>query len=92
MNDLLPKFLLKLVRPKEDESAGDGRMIIIIRRPYAQLAAELTAAFKGQPDAKVIVDRRETDRRSQLLPVDVDRRRSDRRRQTEQMLDVVISA
>jgi hypothetical protein len=92
MDDLLPKLLYKIVRPKGHDSSGGGKMVIVIQRSYSQLEMELNSVFKGQPEVMVVVDRRKTDRRSQFQQVAVDRRRADRRRQVEQMIDVVISA
>ena len=82
----LPDFLVKILRESPRHEEGRGKMIIIIRRPYAYLEAELHAAFRGQEEVQVIVDRR---MREQL--VELERRQGKPRRPKEEILEVVIS-
>ncbi len=88
----LPDFLFKIVRETLRPDEGRGKMLIIIRQPYAYLEAELRAAFEGQEDVQVIVDRRTRDRRTMQQPVEQERRRAKVRRPKEEILGVVISA
>ncbi len=87
----LPEFLLKILRATPGVDEARGRMVIIIRQPYAYLEAELRAAFEGQEDVQVIVDRRTRDRRTMQQPVEQERRRAKVRRPKEGILEVVIS-
>ncbi len=87
----LPDFLLKILRATPGVDEARGRMVIIIRQPYAYLEAELRAAFEGQEDVQVIVDRRTRDRRTMQQPVEQERRRAKVRRPKEGILEVVIS-
>lgn len=67
-------------------------MLVIINHPYVYLEEEFKAAFAGQADVKVIVNRRHGERRtSGQPPVEVERRRSDRRTPKEELVEVVIS-
>ncbi len=67
-------------------------MLIIIRRPYAFLEAELRRAFEEQGDVQVVVDRRIRERRTSPQVVAVDCRRTDRRTVVkEEVVEVVIS-
>ena len=66
-------------------------MSIIIHRPYALLEEELNRAFKGQEDVKVIVDKRNGERRASRQLVELDRRRAGRRIPKEELVEVVIS-
>ncbi len=88
----LPDFLLKILRATPGVDEARGRMVIIIRRQYAYLEAELSAAFEGQEDVEVIVDRRTRERRMMQQPVEVERRQGKERRPKEKILEVVISA
>jgi hypothetical protein len=56
---------------------------IIIRRPYAHLKEELRRAFEGQEDVKVIVDKRNGERRTSQQPVAMECRQADRRSPNE---------
>ena len=66
-------------------------MSIVIRQPYAHLEKELRRAFKGQEDVKVIVDKRNGERRTSRQPLELERRRADRRTPKEELVEVVIS-
>ncbi len=87
----LPDFLFKILRETPRHEEGRGKMVIIIRRQYAYLEAELRAAFEGQEDVQVIVDRRTRERRTMQQPVEQERRRAKVRRPKEGILEVVIS-
>ena len=87
----LPDFLFKILRETPRPEEGRGKMVIIIRQPYAHLEAELRAVFEGQEDVQVIVDRRTRDRRTMQQPVEQERRRAKVRRPKEGILEVVIS-
>ncbi len=87
----LPDFLFKIVREPPRTEEGRGKMVIIILRQYAYLEAELRAAFEGQEDVQVIVDRRTRERRTMQQPVEQERRRAKVRRPKEGILEVVIS-
>ncbi len=86
----LPDFLFKIVRETLRPEEGRGKMLIIMRQPYAYLEAELRAAFEGQEDVQVIVDRRTRDRRTMQQPFEQERRRAKVRRPKEEILGVVI--
>ncbi len=91
--NFLPDFLLKMLRTTPGFDGDPGRMVIIIRRPYAYLESQLRAAFEGQEDVQVIVDRRTRERRTMHQPVEVERRRrAEARTPKEEILKVVISA
>ncbi len=77
----LPDFLFKILGETPRPEEGRGKMVIIIRRQYAYLEAELRAAFEGQEDVQVVVDRRTIEQ-----PV-----AANRRRPKEEILGVVIS-
>jgi hypothetical protein len=88
----LPDFLLKILRDTPGVDEARGRMVIIIRQPYAYLESELRAVFEGQEDVQVIVDRRTRERRMMQQPVEVERRRAKVRRPKEGILEVAILA
>ncbi len=90
--EFLPTFLVTMLRATPPPDEGWGKMVIVIRRPYAYLEAELRAAFEGQEDVQVIVDRRTRERRTMQQPVEQERRRAKVRRPKEEILGVVISA
>ena len=89
--NFLPKFLLRIAKtvPTPEEEAGI--LSIIIRRPYSHLEKELRSVFKGERDVKVIVDRRDGERRTTQQAVEIERRRADRRHPNEELVEVVIS-
>jgi hypothetical protein len=88
----LPDFLLKILRDTPGVDEARGRMVIIIRQPYAYLESELRAVFEGQEDVQVIVDRRTRERRMMQQPVEQERRRAKVRRPKEGILEVAILA
>lgn len=57
----------------------DTAILLIIGRDQPGLYEKLKAAFAGESNARVILDRRRGDRRSQSQSSTVDRRRADRR-------------
>jgi len=69
---------------------SSGRMLLIVRRPYAHLEDRLRRAFGGRDDVAVITDRRRGQRRVSDRLVTMDRRRGDRRLRKEELLEVVI--
>ncbi len=72
-----------------EESAG--MMTVVVMRPYARLEKEIRSAFKGQEDVKVILDKRNGERRKRLQDIAVERRKDDRRRPKEELAEVAIS-
>ncbi len=67
-------------------------MTIVVMRPYAHIEKELRNAFKGEEDVKVIVDKRNGERRKNTKAVGAERRKDDRRRPKEELAEVAISA
>ncbi len=86
----MPEFLLKVAKASPAPEQGPGMMSIIIHQPYAHLVEELNRAFEGQEDVKVIVDKRNGERRATRQPVELDRRRADRRTPKEELVEVVL--
>lgn len=66
-------------------------MTIVVMRPYVHLEKELRSVFKGQEDVKVIVDKRNGERRKRLQDIAVERRKDDRRCPKEELIEVAIS-
>ncbi len=87
----MPGFLLRIAKGTNPPQGGPGVMSIIIHRPYAFLEEELNRAFKDQEGVKVIVDKRNGERRTSPQPVAADRRRADRRTPKEELVEVVIA-
>ena len=85
------KFQIKIDKAGHSSKEGAGIMTIVVMRPYAHLEKELRNAFKGQEDAKVILDKRYGERRKGLQDIAVDRRKDDRRRPKEGLVEVMIS-
>ena len=79
----LPGLLLRIAKATNPPEQGAGMMSIIIRRPYAHLEEELCRAFEGQEDVKVIVDKRNGERRTSQHPVAMECRQADRRSPNE---------
>ncbi len=86
-----PDFKLKIAKEVHSPEEGPGITSIIIRQPYAHLEKELSSAFKGEEDVKVIVDGRYVERRKSRQAVEIERRRAGRRRPKEELVEVVIS-
>lgn len=89
--EFLPEFLLKILRATPPPAEGKEKMMIIIRRPYAHLEAELRSTFEGQEDVEVIVDRRSPERPTTQPRAEAERSREERRRPKEEILEVIIS-
>ena len=87
---LTPSVLLRILGASRESDPTSGTLYVVVRRRYAFLAAGLRKAFEGQEDVRVIVDRRQGDRRRRSWSVAVERRRGDRRRNQEELFDVVI--
>lgn len=90
--EFLPEFLLRILRATPQPDEGQEKMMIIIRRRYAYLEAELRRTFEGQEDVKVIVDRRTPERPTTQRRAEAERHRDERRRPKERIVEVVISA
>ncbi len=86
MMDSLHAFIMNIRRTTARPDEGRAKMIIVIRRPYAYLEAELRSVFEGQDDGEIIVDRRVSQQ-----PVELERRQVGWRRPKEEILEVVIS-
>ena len=85
-----PDFLLRVLSATPQSYLTGGTTYVIVRRPYAYLAEELRLALQGREDVKVLVDRRQGERRARNRRFAVDRRRSDRRGTKEELLEVVV--
>jgi hypothetical protein len=55
------------------------RMLLIVARDHPELYRAFRSAFAGGRLVRILLDRRQQDRRVEALPVPVDRRRMDRR-------------
>jgi hypothetical protein len=88
---LVPKFLLKIIKPAATSGEEGAIMSIIIQRPYSHLEKELRSVFKGEKDVKIIVDRRFGERRKSQQAVEVERRLVDQRQPKEELIEAVIS-
>jgi hypothetical protein len=80
---------MKIVKKTHISERGLENITVVIRRPFAHLEKELSSAFKGQEDVKVILDRRYGERRKRSLAVAEERRKAGRRRQNEEIVEVV---
>jgi hypothetical protein len=80
--------IAKKAQLSEEEA---GIMTIVVHRAYAHLERELRSAFKGQEDVKVILDRRQGERRKNTKAVGKERRKADRRYLKEEIVEVVVS-
>lgn len=78
------------VTDTEHPGGNPGAVYIIVPRSRAYLADLIRKAFEGREDAKILVDRRYGERRTQQRPIVVERRRGERRRSKEQVIEVVI--
>jgi hypothetical protein len=91
MTESIPAFVVRMLSVTEGLTHNPGRMLLIVRQPYAQLAERLRRAFEGRDDIVVIADRRRGDRRASGRPIqDERRRRTERRSRKEEILEVVI--
>jgi hypothetical protein len=86
------RFLLRITRTNLSSQREDGRISIIIRRPYAYLEKELSTAFERQSDVQVTVDRRLGERRKSLQAVSSERWHVERRSRKEELVEVVLSS
>jgi hypothetical protein len=90
MTETIPAFVVRMLRLTKGLPHNPGRMLLIVRRQYAQLEDRLRRAFEGRDDIVVIADRRRGDRRASTRPVQGERRRAERRSRKEEILEVVI--
>ncbi len=89
MKTFIPKLTMKVVKKTHMSERELGNMTVVIKRPYAHLEKELSRAFRGQEDVKVILDRRYGERRKRSLAVAKERRKAGRRRPNEEIVEVV---
>lgn len=90
MTESIPAFVMRVLGVTEGLRHNPGRMLLIVRRPYAHLEDRLRRAFEGREDVVVIPDRRRGDRRAHARLIQEERRRVDRRSRQEEILEVVI--
>lgn len=78
---------------RRNHTERDWQMNLIVKRPYAYLTDDLQRVFKGQEDINIIVDSRHQDneRRKNDTLISKDLRCGDRRRDSEALVEVVIS-
>lgn len=88
---LPPTFVITILTTAAQPPERDGKVLIIIRRPYAYLEPELARAFQGQEDVHVLVDHRYGERRARAEAVTLERRVADRRRPKEDLAAVVLT-
>ena len=88
--EFTPGFALHLLSVTQGLRHNPGRMLLIVRRPYAHLEDRLHRAFEGREDVQVVLDRRRGERRGRSLTVQPERRRAERRARKEDILEVVI--
>ena len=86
------EFLMRIDKATTPTQRGVEKMFIVIQRPYAYLKKELSTAFQGKEDARVIVNRRVRERRKAQRPVSLEKRQADRRRPKDGLLEVVLLA
>ncbi len=89
---VLPGFHMRITKATSPPEPEAGMMAIVIRQHYAYLEKELCSTFEGQEDVKVIVDRRDGQRRTKTQPVELERRDADRRRSKEELVEVLLLA
>jgi hypothetical protein len=75
----------------EAEGTERAMSIIIINRPYRFLEKELRSLFETDETTRVIVDRRNGDRRQKQIPVNAERRKGDNRRSKLEMVEVIMT-
>src|SRR2546427_3201724 len=88
--EFVPTFVVRVFAVSGGSAQSSGRMLLIVRRPYAHLEDRLRRAFGGRDDVAVITDRRRGQRRVSDRLVTMARRRGDRRRRQERLLEGVI--
>lgn len=88
--EFLSLFLLNVLSAAPRPEGTRGMIYVIIRQPYAYLEGVLRQAFEGRGDVKVIVDRRNLERRRRGQPIAIERRRAERRWVKEELLQVII--
>ena len=90
MTESAPGFLLHVVRVADGLHHNPGRMLLIVRGPYAHLEDRLRRLFEGRHDVEVILDRRRGQRRARSQADQPERRRADRRTPKEDILEIVL--
>jgi hypothetical protein len=85
-----PSFLLSVTKESSQTQPETPEMLIIIRRRYAHLEKELIQTFSGKKGVRVLVDRRQGERRREKRPFSHERRNSDRRKPKEELLKVIL--
>lgn len=91
-NESMPEFKIRIARENHMPEKRSGIMTIVIFHPYAHLERELLNAFEGDEDVKVVLDRRNGERRKEQKAVKRERRRGDRRKPKQEIAEVAISA
>ena len=87
----MPEFKIRIAGETHTPEERPGIMTIVIFQPYAHLVKELKNAFKGKEDVKVILDRRNEERRKKDETVEKEQRRADRRKLKQGIAEVTIS-
>ena len=87
-----PSFVLNVAKAAGKLELESGETLIIVKRRYAHLEKELARAFARQKEVRILVDRREGERRAQKGSPSPERRQGDRRKQQEELLKVILPA
>ena len=86
----VPAFVVKILAVAGGTGANPGKMLLVVRRPYAHLEDRLRRAFGGRDDVEVIADRRHGERRMSDRRVSAERRRAERRTRKDEIVEVII--
>ena len=84
-------FLLRIDNALSSVEKTPGMMSVVIQQPFAHLEKELREIFDGQGDVRVIMDKRNGDRRIKKQAVGLDRRSANRRSPKKELIEVVMS-
>ena len=88
---ILDGFLLRILKSASISKDEDGKISIIVLRPYNYLVSDLQRVFKGKEDVEVKVDRRYRERRTKKESFSYERRQAERRSIKDTLVEVVIS-
>lgn len=85
------KLTLRITKAEKKETGGPSTNLIVVSRPFSQLKSRLKRTFADKENYKVIVDRRNGDRRKRDTSVDADRRTpSPRRMRKAEIVEVIM--
>ena len=88
---LSAEFILNILRASPGPGNDNGKMCVVIQRPYDHLIQHFKGELWDQQDVEIKIDNRHEERRKATDSFSHERRQTNRRRAKETLVEVVLA-